>query len=445
MTTPEGGSLPLLEPPTPPPLLAPPPVPPGLPSAAAPARRLLAGLLSLCLAAFLADALVSFADDSLSLFAGLHFLAGPRGMMFFFSLLLSLAVYGLMALTPAIPKRLFLPLTLFNLAIVLLAIPCLIFFYPRLPQLAWAISCGQVLFGLGFLCLVQRGFKFRWPLVPEQRLRPGRFSWLNLSAFLLGNLFLLLPAVIVYLLLCAALAVHHFSDGFVALRPSGFAVQARQYVRADGKTVHLLPLVHIGDPAFYHNLALSLPTNSVILVEGVTDRLNLLTNKISYKRMATSLGLAEQQQEFRPRHGRFVSADVDVEQFDPHTIALLNLVMLIHAQGVNVENLLQLTRFSPPPDLENQLWGDLLGKRNRRLLQELHAQLPAAEHIIVPWGAAHMPGIAKEIQKAGFRLHETQNYLAIPFRPARHKSTGLKEPADTSRSQPEPTIPAPPS
>jgi hypothetical protein len=33
----------------------------------------------------------------------------------------------------------------------------------------------------------------------------------------------------------------------------------------------------------------------------------------------------------------------------------------------------------------------------------------------VPWGVAHMPEIAAEIQKAGFRLNESQDYSVIKF------------------------------
>jgi hypothetical protein len=41
--------------------------------------------------------------------------------------------------------------------------------------------------------------------------------------------------------------------------------------------------------------------------------------------------------------------------------------------------------------------------------------LPQSDNIIVPWGAAHMPGLAKEIQKSGFRLDETREYVVIRF------------------------------
>jgi hypothetical protein len=150
------------------------------------------------------------------------------------------------------------------------------------------MSLCQVALGLGILCWAQGGLKCRWPLVGESLLGSRGFSWLNLSGFMLVNVFLLLPAVVVYLAVCAALAVDHFSEGFMALRPGGFTVQARKYVRNDGKSIQLVPMAHIGEADFYRKLSQSFPTNSVVLMEGVTDHSNLLTNKITYKRMARS-------------------------------------------------------------------------------------------------------------------------------------------------------------
>ena len=349
------------------------------------------------------------------LFFGIHLLAGVRAIIFLFAILMAILIYALMGLTPWIPKRWFLPVTLFNPVALLVAVPLCIYFYHQIPQMAWAISFSQVVCGLAILYRVEGGFKFRWPLVAESQLEGRGFSWRNLVVFLLTNVFGLLPATIVYLALCAALAVDHFSEGFVALRPGGLTMQVRKYVRADGKTIQLIPMSHVGEPAFYRALSRSFPTNSIILMEGVTDNQNLLTNKISYKRMATSLGLSEQVKEFRPTRGEMVSADVDVEQFAPSTIGLLNLAMLFHTRGVNAGNVLMLMQYSPPPHFEDQLFEDLLRKRNRRLLEELQARLPQTENIIVPWGAAHIPEIAKEIQKSGFRLDETREYVVIRF------------------------------
>jgi hypothetical protein len=74
-----------------------------------------------------------------------------------------------------------------------------------------------------------------------------------------------------------------------------------------------------------------------------------------------------------------------------------------------------LIQYPQPPNFQEQLFDDLVRKRNEHLLGEIRARLPQSENIIVPWGALHMPGIAKEIQEFGFRLHETRDYTVIRF------------------------------
>jgi hypothetical protein len=382
-------------------------------------KNLVSILLSLCLGLFLADAVVSLVDDSLILIFGSHLFSGVRGIVSIVAFLMTIPIYGLMGLTPMIPKRLFLPVTLFNPAVALVAVPFTIFCYGRMQQVAWVMSLCQVIVGLSILYWLQGGFKLRWPLVAESQLGARRFGWLNLSVFLLVNVFVLLPAVFLYFALCASLAVDHFTEGFLALHPGGMTVRVSKYVRNDGKTIRLIPMSHVGEADFYRKMSQSFPSNSIILMEGVTDNKNLLTNKISYKRMAATLGLAEQAEKFEPTQGEMVWADVDVEQFSTNTIDLLNLVMLVHSKGVNAETVLKLLHYSPPPHFEEQLLEDLLRKRNRRVLEEIHARLPQSENIMVPWGVAHMPGIATEIQKSGFRLVESQEYRVIRFRPVR--------------------------
>jgi hypothetical protein len=221
----------------------------------------------------------------------------------------------------------------------------------------------------------------------------------------------------VYLAVCASLAVSHFTGGFMTLRPGGLSVQARKYVRNDGKTIQLFPMAHVADAAFYQIVSQSFPTNSIVLLEGVTDHKHLLTNQISYKRMATALGLGEQHNEFKPVHGSLVRADVDVDVFSSNTIVLLNLVTLLHTKGLQVETLLKLMQYSQPSQVQDPLMEDLLTKRNRHLLEEIHTQLSQTENIVVPWGAAHMPEIAKGIQKSGFHLNDTKDYVVIRFHP----------------------------
>ena len=420
---------PPVEPPaasTPPPL----PVTPGRkPWSAGP---VIAIALSLFLELFLADGVVSLADDSLVLFGDSHVLSGARGMLSLFALVLGLLVYGLMALTPMIPKRLFLPLTLFNTFGGLVVLPFMIYCLGRIQQVAWALSFYQVILGLGILYKVQGGFRFRWPLVPESRLNARAFSWRNVWVFLLANVFVLVPVIVIYVAVCASLAVGHFSEGFLSLRPGGLSVQVRKYVRSDGKTIQLVPMSHIGEPEFYRTLAQSFPTNATVLMEGVTDDKGLLTNRITYRKMANTLGVTEQQKEFKPQ-GRIVRADVDIGIFTTNTINFLNLVMLIQSRGANGETLPKLMQYSEAANFQDELFEDLLGKRNQRLLEEIQTQLAQSDLIIVPWGAGHMPGIARGLQKAGFHVIETQEHMAIRFGSDESKGAGKATVAEAAK------------
>jgi hypothetical protein len=401
---------------------SPPPLPSSPTAKSSGIRQLLTLLLSIAFVLFLADAVVSLTDDSCIVLFGNHFLSGLRQIVLLVSVLAGILIYVLMGITPMIPKRLFVPVALFNLVAGLAEVPFVIYFYGRIQQVTWLFSFIQVVLGLALLFRFQGGFELRWPLIGENQLAPGRFSWANLVVFVLLNAFVLLPGAIVCLACCASLAIGHFSEGFLVLRPSGLAVQVRKYARSDGKTIQLVPMSHVGEPEFYRGLMQSFPPDATILMEGVSDNRNLLTNRITYRRMAKSLGLAPQERVFRPRTVQMVRADVDVEQFGTNTIDFLNLVMLIHAKGINPENLIRILQYAPPPQFEEQLINDLLRKRNERLLEELHAQLLESDYLIVPWGAAHMPEIARQIQKSGFHLQESQEYVAIRFHAPRKKS-----------------------
>ena len=401
----------------PPPPIAPPPPPvlkePGRNSWSL--DHLLSILLSLCLGLFLLEAVVSLLDDSLILFCGLHPFTLLREIIGILSTLMAVGIYCLIGLTPKVPKRLFLPIALFNLVATLAVFPSAIFYFARLQQISLAFSICQVILSLILLRQAQGGIKFRWPLVPEAWLGVRGFSWKNLCGFVLLNLFVLVPAVIIFLFLCSASAVGHFSEGFMALRPDGFTVEARKYVRNDGKTIELFPMAHVADADFYKNVSSAFPTNSTILIEGVSDNMNLLTNKLTYKRMASSFGLTEQKQQFKPGNGKVVRADVDVSQFTPPTIACLNLISLVHSQGLTPANIQALSTFSPDEKLQDELIDDILMKRNQHLLEAIETNLTQSDHIIVPWGVAHMPGTAREIQKLGFHPDETNEYSLIRF------------------------------
>lgn len=381
-------------------------------------KQTISVVLNLYLGLFVASGVVSLVNDSLCLLWGLQFLSVISGILSFISFLIAVVVYVLMALTPMVPKRIFLPVTLFYAAGFLATLPAMIFGggdWVRLGmRIDWVISLCQVIVGLGILYWICGGWKIRWPLVKDKYIGDRYFSWPNLSVFVLANIFVALPAVAAYFILCAALAVSHFTAGFLTLRPGGLTAQVRQYARGDGKEIELVPMAHVADADFYRKLSESFPTNSIVLMEGVTDKKKLLTHGISYKRMAKSLGLSEQVEEFKPQ-AELVRADVDVDQFSTNTIELLNIAMLIHAKGLNADTVMKLALYSPPANVEQQLLDDLINKRNLHLLKVLQTELPQSDLIIVPWGAGHMPEIAKAIEKEGFQLTGSKDYTVIRF------------------------------
>ena len=177
------------------------------------------------------------------------------------TLLLMLLLYGLMGLTPLIPKRVFLPVILFIGLGLLAVFPTLIYSPRRILQLDWLLSLLQVVLVLGICYRLRGRGRFRWSVVEVRHLGSRLFSWRNLSAFLLLNVFVLLPALVAFLALYISLAVDHFTDGFLALRPSGLILQARKYVRADGKTVVLFPVSHIAESDFYQAVSRSASSN----------------------------------------------------------------------------------------------------------------------------------------------------------------------------------------
>src|ERR1041385_9072401 len=161
---------------------APPLLPPASDHKSGSLRNPFAILLSLCLGLFLLDAFASLLDDFLIVFFNLHIFSALRGIIALFAVLMALGVYGLIGLTPLVPKRLFLPIPLFHLAMMLALFPLTIYFFDRLPQIALGISIIQVIVCLVILYSSQGGFKLR-QMVPVEKLGARSFSWWNLCGF----------------------------------------------------------------------------------------------------------------------------------------------------------------------------------------------------------------------------------------------------------------------
>ncbi len=370
-------------------------------------------LLSLVLTVFGISAVVSLLDDSLLVFFQRQDLTLTRTLLLLLMLAAGALAYAIMAIVPGVPKRVFLPVALFLPVSFVAVLPLLVYFHEHAAWIGWGGSLLQVLFTFLILRHLKQGSAIRWPLCPDARLGERSFHWGNLTAMLLAVPLVVLPALLLGTALSAKLAVDHFTDGFVALGPSGVTMQLRRYVRDDGKQITLVPMSHVGEATFYQEICESFPENSVVLMEGVSDKNKPTSSHSNYSRMAKSIGVVEQQEVFKPK-GELVAADVDMSEFSPATRDMLKGVLLVHSKGLTEETMPILLK-PTPPGFEKQLLDDILGKRNRHLLRVLHERLPSASHIVIPWGAAHMPEISREIVKSGFRVAETREFTAIRF------------------------------
>lgn len=378
-------------------------------------RKFLSIALSLYLAGFVIDGLLSLADDTLQWTVHLPLLALPRMLVSAVVSPLWIFVYGFIACVPAVPKRVFAPLALFFPVQVLLGIWLMIYRPDQMLPFQFVFSLCQCLLAVVVVLLVCRGRVWKWPLISIDQLAGRLFSWLNLLGFVAVNVFVLLPATLIYLACCASMAVDHYTDHFMALRVNGISVRSEQLHRSDGKTVFLMPTVHVGRSDFYSQLSDAIPTNSIVLMEGVTDRKHHLHHRLDYKKLASALGLKQQVTEFDASQGEERRADVDIDDFSPTTIEFLELVSKLHTEGPTLENLLPLLRKSQDKTMAKTVLSDILDKRNTNLLSEIHNALTEGDNIVVPWGVAHMPAIKKALSNDGFEVKRSTEYTVISF------------------------------
>jgi len=362
---------------------------------------------------FLGSGVISLLNESLLGMFRRQELAVVASVVSFLMLLYGFLIYILMAVLQRVPKRFFLPVSLYLPVMGIGILPLLVYWTECALPILLAVSLGQVVLGVFLINRLQGGLKFQWPIFTNDHFKPRQFKWRYLVGMLMAAGLVIIPGLLLYAAFSAKLALAHFTDGFVKMGPAGISMQVRKYARDDGKMITLAPMSHVGEAKFYQDLSASFPDHAVVLMEGVTDSQNTLNTHSNYSKMAAAIGGVEQVDFFKPR-GELVAADVDISSFSPATRELLKTAMLLHAKGVTAETLPILMR-PAPPGLEKELMDDILTKRNHHLLGVLQARLATSDHLVVPWGAAHMPEIGREVLKLGFRLTETQDFLAIRF------------------------------
>lgn len=219
------------------------------------------------------------------------------------------------------------------------------------------------------------------------------------------------------LFLCAQLSIPLLSvpmiiiagtGGFLGLKGGNVTSIERVYEK-NGKTLHLIPMVHIGDEEFYKELSkVDGKVKTLYLLEGVSDRDKLLKN-LDYSTFAKGAGLDLQKEHFNPEvpaefkdNISIKMADIDVNQFKPETRDFLKKVF----DQMNKKSFFEVMYMSSDKFSAKEsaaLIVDLVQKRNDKVLSELKSNEKDFQEIFIPWGAAHMPEIERDIVKDGYK------------------------------------------
>ena len=390
---------------------------------------------NLFLVLFLADGGVSLLDELVSLLSPVAFLSGARGALAGSVMILAVPVYLCLGIDRRLPKRVFIPLVLFVLWCPLAAW----FFPPLAGNRAYGLLAAAAQVALGLLPLTRfRKGRGRSLTMPPAMFDAPWFSLRNTLVFGAVNL-VVLPLALAMLVLSAANSyMAGYTSGFMRLAPGGLYMTERFY-RRDNRTIRLAAMIHVGEKAYYEELAGSVgPGRTIVLAEGVTDDGNLLRNRMDYGKVAGFLGLTSQaEMRFRgrviepealdeaSRGGEkklpdILRADLDVSSFRPPTILFLNTMgkQLRESRSL-MEGLLAMNAWSKKNitrEMQDVIMDDILHRRSREVVRHLGKALDRYDTVVIPWGALHMKEIEEEVLKRGFRLQEERERVSIDFR-----------------------------
>ncbi len=400
---------------------------------------------NLFLTLFLTDGMLSLLDEITSLAFSLHLFSGVRSVVANLVFLMAIPLYLCLGIDKRLPKRVFLPLTLF-----VLWCPVAITAFPSLAESgAYRLLLPAVQL---LLCLVPvscfRTARFQKKrahrlVMPKEPFEAPFFSLKNSVTFFAANL-VAVPLVVALLLFNAANAyLTEHTAGFMHLAPDGLHMVERDYRRGN-KTVRLVAMIHVGEKAYYDQLSDAAVTGrTIVLAEGVTDDRHLLKNGLDYGKLAGVLGLSSQRK--MQLKGRLIDeaeleeagpatsdagenaaeadilrADVDISSFRPPTIRFLDEFGRQLKNNPSVmKGLLAFNGWAEKnmtAKMYDTLMNDILYNRNRVVIGHLKQAIARYDTVVIPWGALHMPEIERAVRKQGFRLQQEDDRVSIDLR-----------------------------
>ncbi len=294
---------------------------------------------------------------------------------------------------------------------------------------------AQLVFG-AMLLKVNALFNNRGLLLVPEQFSGSAFSFTTLVKFSLISLIVLPISLLLVAFSILSGLLDRSTGGFVQLRPDGLYMQEKVY-HLDGKDIRLAGMIHLGHGSYYSDLIASIPTErTLILAEGVSDESGLMRERFSYGNIAGNLGLSSQEQfhfagrrisladlrqPYRERYDgpHILDADIDLQQFDPRSVEVLNALARYFLNADSLwRGYLQFNRWAEENitvDTNRVLMYDLIDKRNQAVIKLLPQALERYDVVVVPWGALHMKGIEVAVRAADFYLQDTYLRRSISF------------------------------
>jgi hypothetical protein len=257
-------------------------------------------------------------------------------------------------------------------------------------------------------------------LLESDSLQGRWFSLKRTLVFILVNTLVIPPAAVGFGVYSVASHIESASKGYVSIRSDGIYSTEKSFVK-DGVELKLLGMAHVGDARFYDNIKESMAGKPVLmLMEGVSDDADLLETPPDYGFIAENLGVTDQREKFSPEHipetVKIIRADVDVASFSASTIEALNLAGKLYTKdGFSLATFVEMQTVFSRPGVSQAFVGDLLTKRNSRLLEVLQQNLDEYERIVLPWGAMHLPEIEAWVIANGFVLKDEKARLVYSY------------------------------
>lgn len=289
------------------------------------------------------------------------------------------------------------------------------------PKLAEQIIFGKELLWfniLSVLAFVALVYFLRKPMLHGPL--PKRSNAAGKALFVLCNFAFLIIFIPLYFTQLAFAGLENMTGGYMTVDTEGMYSVERVF-RKGSQEIVLVGMMHIGDRKFYDELLEKYNTpDTAVLKEGVTDRQGLIKEKINYDNVAKQLDLVSQPdlKTISETKLAMIHADIDLSECHPKTIELLNVITKMTAEVESrpqlMQNLLKGDKQIKNEDLK-LVFGDILDKRNKHLLNIVKDSMSNYRRLIIPWGALHLADIEKKIIQLGFHLDRSESISIVRF------------------------------